>query len=510
MESIVGKILCDRYRIIQELSQDDFSTTYLAEDMRQAGNPQCQIERLFPQYDSEVLGTKSWQKVLRAFVEQGNILKNISRHPQIPQLLAFFESDREFFLVQELINGISLQQKLTESLLNESEALSWLQEILEVLDFIHKAGVVHLNIQPSSLVQQPNGQKFLTNFAGIKNYILFSSQSKKTISNRYFSSLEQQEENPKFADDIYALGKTIIYGLTGNITEFIRSESWQPKDTINSSTSSSGSIAKISPELADVLNKMVSSRKAYLEGSSTTRLYQSAAEILAELDFSQQVVTLPPPFFDSSQVAKTRLIKTKTPSNPTTAKSRTKSNKGIIWTLLTFPFIVALVIIFIGINKNTYKGFVNYDNDDYQFSIKYPQYWSLQELDDPITGGVVVFTSPLESSADSFLEKVYIAVEYLSSEPTTLEEYTQIVFERINQEQGNEIEVYQDRKTKIGEFPAHMVVYSRQEGGLQLRQMETFTIKNNQVYIIIYTAERAKFSKFLDTAEKMIDSWEIQ
>ena len=55
-----------------------------------------------------------------------------------------------------------------------------------------------------------------------------------------------------------------------------------------------------------------------------------------------------------------------------------------------------------------------------------------------------------------------------------------------------------------------MVVYSRQEGSLTLRQMETFTIKNNQVYIAIYTAEREKFSKFLKTANKMIDSWEIQ
>ena len=167
-------------------------------------------------------------------------------------------------------------------------------------------------------------------------------------------------------------------------------------------------------------------------------------------------------------------------------------------------------MIFIGINKNAYKTFIEYTNDDYQFSIKYPLDWSHQELDDPITGEIVVFSSPLETDADLFLEKVNITVEYLSSEPTNLEQYTQTVFERINHENGDDVEIYQDRKTKIGQSPARMVVYSRQEGSLTLRQMETFTIKNNQVYIAIYTAEREKFSKFLKTANKMIDSWEIQ
>ena len=503
MESIVGKILCDRYRVIQELSQNDFSTVYLAEDLGQIGNPQCQIERLQPQYDSEVLGAQSWQNVLQAFIKQANILKNISQHPQIPQILAFFENEREFYVVRELINGMSLEQKLAESLINESEALNWLQEILKILDFVHKAGIVHLNIQPASLIQHQNGKKFLTNFAGIKYSILFSNQSPKTITNQDFTPLEQQEGQADFTSDIYALGKTIIYGLTGNITEFTASESLKAENGGSSSPSNNLSMARISPELANVLNKMV--------GDRPNQRYQSATEVLAELDFNQNVVTLPPPFFGNNlQGPQIRSPRAKQQFTRQTADTRSKFTQVVIWSLLALPFIVALVIIFIGLNKQAYKNFTNYVNDDYQFSIKYPENWSHQELDDPITGEVVVFTSPLETNADLFLEKVYITVEYLSSESTTLEQYTQIVFERINQEKGNEIEVYQDRKTKIGESPARMVVYSRKEEGLQLRQMEAFTIKNNQVYIAIYTAERAKFSKFLGTAEKMIDSWEIQ
>lgn len=502
MESIVGKILCDRYRVIQELGQDDFSRVYLAEDLQHPNKLQCELERLQPQYDSEVLGGQSWQKVLQAFLHQGNILKNISQHPQIPQLLAYFECDREFYLVREFINVTNLEQKLERSLIEEAEAITWLEEILGVLDFIHQAGLIHLNIQPSSLIEHQDGRKFLTDFASIKNAILFGNKLSQTIINKDFAAPEQLSISPDFSNDIYALGKTIIYALTGKVTEFIQPEFEQSQPNISLSDSSDLATAKIKPKLAEILNKMVE--------NNLTQRYQNAKEVLTEIDFKQNIVTLPPPFFSNSQPSLhiTPGVGTQT-NSPILARS-SKFNQGILFSLLTLPFIFALGLVFIGINKNVYKNFTSYQNKNYKFQIKYPQYWSQQKLDDPITGGVVVFTSPWETDADLFLEKVHIAVEYLPSEITTLEQYTQTIFERINQEQGNEIEVYQDRKTKIGKSPARMVIYSRTEGGVQLRQMEAFTIKGDRVYIAIYTAERAKFSKFLDTVKKMINSWEIE
>ena len=507
MESIVGKILSDRYRIIRELSQDDFSTLYAAEDLTDVNSPQCQIERLQPQYESEVLGTQSWQKVLQAFVEQGNVLKKISQHPQIPQLLAFFECDRQFYLVQELFEDETLEQRLEDSLINEAEAIEWLQEILGILEFTHKANVAHLNIQPSSLIQHQDGRKFLTNFAGIKNSILFKNKPLQTIVNQDFAAPEQIEGTADFTTDIYALGKTIIYALTGQVSEFIQPKTTPDEDVQQPSTLDSYS-ADISPKLANILNKMV--------GNQPSLRYQSAAIVLSELDFEQQnVVVFPPPFaFDpqSPQFSGEEMPFAVLPKSRETRQKRSfrfEFPKGIIWLLLALPFVTALIIIFIGMNRNAYQGFIDYTNKDYQFKLKYPQAWSKRDLDDPITGEVVVFASPLETKADLFLEKVSIAVEYLPSESTTLKQYGQTVFKRIKQNRANNIEIDENRKTKIDEFPARMIVYSRKERGLQLRQMEVFMIKNNQVYIAIYTAEKAKYSKFLETAEKIIDSWEI-
>lgn len=539
MESIIGKILCDRYRIIQEIfpetstsslakepqlfrySEDfplrneelriaapnDLVKIYLAEDRLQNPRFQCVIKRLQPQYDHEILGDRSWQQVYQTFITQAKIWQNISQHPQLPDLLAFFECDREFYLVEEQVIGKSLEQQLQDAPISESEAVIWVQEVVNILDFIHQSGVAHCGIQPSSLIEQQNGKKFLSNFGLIENCLLLDDQAFKSASNPDLFPLESLEK-PDFNTDIYALGKTIIYALTGNFAKSIEGKSvditkpQKPEDVEKMST------ADISYEFANVLNKMVS--------QDSEKRYRNVSEIFADINFSSNVITLPPLSFDGLSslptFARARTVRTKKANFNwlLAGSSKFKSIGKIIWFLLALPFFIASIIIFIGINKNSYNKFASYANNEYQFTIKYPQNWSQRQLDDPITGEVVVFASPLETDKDLFVEKLYITVEHLSSESTSLEQYTKTVFQRINQAKDSETEVYEDYITTIDNFPAHKVVYSRQEGGLQLKQMETFMIKDNQVYIAIYTAQEDKFAKFYGNIEKMIDSWEIQ
>ena len=499
MKSIVGKILYDRYRIVRQLSQNDWSRVYLAEDLANNGKVQYDIEQLQPQYEREILGSQSWQIALQTFISQGNLLQKASNHPQIPQLLAFFECDREFYLVRESVRGITLNQKLENTLLSESEAINWLKEMLGILEFTHKSGVAHLNIQPASLVLLNNGTKSLTNFAAMKSAVIADRQELIGVLNPDFSPSDRDRSD--FSSDIYALGKTIIYALTGKIANSIQSKSLDRVKSQQLTNLNNSPSADIRPELARVLNKMVA--------SSEDRPYQSVIEVLNELDFQDNVVTFPSPFagdFNPHQ-SPSKAIANKPRSS---TRSSRKSLQKIIWFLLSLPFIVATVIIFIGLNKNSQRDFAEYINNEYQFSLKYPQDWSEQQIDDPITGEVVVFNSPLETGADLFREKVYVAIEYLASEPTDLAEYSQTVLERINETEGNNTELYKDFRSTIDNAPARTVVYSRQEGRLQLRQMESFTIRNDRVYIAIYTAEEAQFSKFYPTVEKMIDSWEIQ
>ncbi|MEM7756771.1 MAG: PsbP-related protein [Cyanobacteria bacterium P01_A01_bin.40] len=538
MESIIGKILCDRYRIIQELNStsslssdtsrvplqlnssevsegkvrkstnlalDSVSRIYLAEECSTEERMQCVIKRYQPQYDNEVLGSQSWQRVLQAFMTQGKILQKISQHPQIPQLLAFFECDREFYLVLEQIDGESLEQQLNDSSLNEEDAIIWLQEVASILDFIHQSGVAHLNIQPLSLIQHRDGRKLITNLALVENAILTDFKAWQSSVNSDLFPLHQPSKT-NFQRDIYALGQTIIYALTNSFCSSIEETLLDAAEAVTPENVDQDNLSKIdiSPKLTNILHKMVD--------KNSQKCYQDIGQVLEDLDFSHNVITFPPPFFDSSGLPASPSARIKK-GNSKTVQPITlqfKQTQKALWLWLSIPFVIASIIVFIGINKNSQNKFFSYVNDDYQFSIKYPQHWSQRQLDDPITGDIVVFASPQETDSDLFLEKLYIAVEYLPSEPISLEQYTQDVFERINQDKGSKLDAYEDYQTTVDKLPARKVIYSRQEEGLQLKQMETFTIRNNQVYIAIYTAERAKFSKFHNTVEQMIESWKIQ
>ena len=302
---------------MRELSRNQFSTIFDAEDLATPNQPQCQIEKLQPSYDSEVLGEKSWQKVSQTFVRQGNTLQKISHHPQIPQLLAFFECDRHFYLVREFIKGRTLAQKIEQSLIEEAEAIDWLQDILGILDFIHQAGIIHLNIQPSSLIEQYDGKRLLTNFSSVKNAVLFDHQSLETIANRDFVSPEQLEGKQNFNTDIYALGKTIIYALTGKVGNAIESNL--------SSDERLPITANIRPELAELLNKMVAENSA--------QRYESAAKVLEELDFGKQVVTLPPPMFADFRYPITDLNSKGKSQKRNSARELFKKPQKLIWLL---------------------------------------------------------------------------------------------------------------------------------------------------------------------------------
>ena len=99
--NMLGKLLDRRYRIIRELAEGGFSQTYLAEDTRLPKNPQCVVKHLNPTIDDPVFT----QKALELFKAEAETLQELGKHDLIPQLYAYFQENKEFYLVQEFIAG---------------------------------------------------------------------------------------------------------------------------------------------------------------------------------------------------------------------------------------------------------------------------------------------------------------------------------------------------------------------------------------------------------------------
>lgn len=497
MKSIVGKLIGDRYFILRETSRERSVALYLARDRSKSEPTLCQIERLHFSLQSNVSNFQSWQNLAKVFQTEAIALEKLGQHPQIPLLLDYFIEDREFYLVTQLAAGESLKERVREKRLTETEATFWLQSTLEALEFVHQKQILHLNIKPENLVRKGSeSQISLMNFGNIRNSLELFYWYKQAEADNWFDDdylpLEQREGNPNPTSDLYALGKTIIYALTGEVPKLRSTSSVNYQKPLLAEISDRVRV-DISYKLNKILSKMI-------EENSAAR-YQSAAEVLADLQQNENIVALPLPFTALSQ-------EERPVSRKKSIQSQLKFGKKIwFWSLLSAPFVVAMIIFFIGIDRNLYRNFASYTNSNYYLTIKYPQDWSLRELEDPITGEIVVFASPLENDSDPFREKVYISIEYLILNSLTLDEYLQTIIERIEQE-GNQIEGA-PQKTQLDSNPAITIVYSRIDEGLRLKQRETFAVINNRVYIVTYVAEATKYDKFLRPVLKAIESLNI-
>lgn len=209
---VIGK----RYKLIQELGKGRWSRTYLAEDLAMPNYSLC----IAKQFQVEKGNRGVWQDVKNYLSTQAVIWQTLSSHPQITQLLACFEDDYSFYLVQKYVEGQTISQKLIEKLrLGEKQVIALLQDTLLILDAIHQQGIIHRDLKPSNLVIRKKDRRLVLIDFGIVHAITdrlitqINSTKLMTEENNYYPS-EQVVGNFTANVDIYALGIMAIQAFT--------------------------------------------------------------------------------------------------------------------------------------------------------------------------------------------------------------------------------------------------------------------------------------------------------
>ncbi|MEM8808972.1 MAG: protein kinase [Cyanobacteria bacterium P01_G01_bin.38] len=204
--------LAGHYHIIEPLSQGGFGQTFLARDHHLPGQPQCVIKQLKPFYqDAQTLETAK-----RLFDLEAETLYRLGNHDQIPRLLAHFEQAGEFYLVQDYIEGPSLDAEIETHLFTEAKVFSLLRDVLTVLAFVHDQGVIHRDIKPANLLRRASdGKIVLIDFGAVKDLSEPANPFTVAIGSSGFMAPEQQASRPCFASDLYATGIVALTALTG-------------------------------------------------------------------------------------------------------------------------------------------------------------------------------------------------------------------------------------------------------------------------------------------------------
>jgi serine/threonine-protein kinase len=261
-----------RYQIIKHLGGGGFGQTYLAEDTHLPGNPLCVVKHLKPKLSDALV----WETAHRLFETEAQVLYKLNEHSQIPRLLAHFEEHQEFYLVQEFIAGENLSKELAPSIqFSESRVIALLQDVLQVLVYIHQHHLIHRDLKPSNLIRRKRDSRIVViDFGAVKQLsaqvIQTQGHTTRTIaigSPGYMPS-EQMAGKPRFCSDLYAIGMIGIQALTG----------MHPKELPEDAKTSEliwRDRTQVSLEFADLLDKMIR--------YDFRQRYQSALEVLADL-----------------------------------------------------------------------------------------------------------------------------------------------------------------------------------------------------------------------------------
>ncbi len=271
-------LLNQRYKVTGPLGSGGFGKTYLASDTQRPGHPECVVKHLQPaRQDQEFLDVAR-----RLFKTEGEILELLGKSDRIPQLLAYFEENQEFYLVQQFIPGHSLTQEIKSGKpLSEVQVIDLLQDVLQVLNFVHSHHVIHRDIKPANLIRrQQDNRLVLIDFGAVKQIQSQQIEDNQSIAigTAGYAPPEQLLGHPRLNSDIYALGMIGIEALTGiPAREFQRN----PRGELIFKSDSHDDeviwykLANISEKLAPVLDKMI----AY----DFIQRYQSASEVLQSL-----------------------------------------------------------------------------------------------------------------------------------------------------------------------------------------------------------------------------------
>lgn len=254
---MLGLILGGRYRVLRVLGAGSFGHTYLAVDSHRPDSPQCVVKHLRP----NVTDANFWPVARELFAKEAHVLETLGTHDQIPRLLAYFEQDENFYLVQEYLPGMLLSQSLKPGVVWPLEKVQrLLQDILSVLVFVHDRGVIHRDIKPSNLIERQQDGKFvLIDFGAVKSIQVLcqgqtataSSTAAFTIGTPGYMPPEQSQGRPCAGSDLYALGMVAIQALTGQMPgnlQFNARGEWDWQSLVK---------APLSSGFAEYLQKMV-------------------------------------------------------------------------------------------------------------------------------------------------------------------------------------------------------------------------------------------------------------
>jgi eukaryotic-like serine/threonine-protein kinase len=202
-----------RLKVLRQLSFGGFSAVYLAQTG--VGEKVVIKESVIPTNQK----TASWSDAERMLEKEAHLLMQLS-HPQIVKARDFFVENGKVYLVLDYLPGENLRQIVHQKgPRRESQVIHWAHQLAEVIAYLHAQNppIIHRDISPDNIIIGAEGKLVLIDFGASNEFITTATGT--CVGKQAYVPPEQFKGKATLASDIYALGATLYFVLTGSDPE---------------------------------------------------------------------------------------------------------------------------------------------------------------------------------------------------------------------------------------------------------------------------------------------------
>jgi serine/threonine protein kinase, bacterial len=234
-----------RYQVLRTLGQGGMGTTYLAWNAAGdiATHPQLLVLK---QMNADMAKIAKAQEL---FEREAYTLKSLN-HPGIPKYYDFFVDSGKKYLAMELVHGQDLEKLVYfKGPVIPKQAIAWMIQTCDILDYLHsqEPPLIHRDIKPANLmVRNSNNRIVVLDFGAVKE---IGTAPGTRIGAEGYCAPEQERGQPLTQSDLYAIGPTLIFLLTGeNPFKFYRQQGRSFRFDVTN-------IPTITPQLREVIDR---------------------------------------------------------------------------------------------------------------------------------------------------------------------------------------------------------------------------------------------------------------
>lgn len=208
----IGSVIDGKYKILNEIGHGGMSNVYLA--INEKANKPWAVKEVRKSQN------RDFRLLRQSLSMETDLLKKL-RHPNLPSIIDVIDSDENFLIVMDYIEGHTLERLLNEEGAQPQEKVAdWALQLCDVLDYLHTrpSPVIYRDMKPSNIMLRSDGSVVLIDFGTAREFKDENSADTTCLGTQGYAAPEQfgGMGQTDARTDIYCLGTTLYHLVTGH------------------------------------------------------------------------------------------------------------------------------------------------------------------------------------------------------------------------------------------------------------------------------------------------------